>query len=266
MDQSPTSITRSTIIATVHTALEAMPGVLAAFLGGSDATGRTDGLSDVDVVVVVEDGAVEAAFDTVHDALAELSPIAHRWRLADPTWHGNPQEFLSLRDADAAHFLDLVVMRRAGGERFLEAERHGRPMVLFDRAAVLEPVPLDREALRARIDDRLAVLRERFPLFQTLVTRAVRRGFVAEAAVAYQDHTYRPLIELLRIRHCPDRFDYGARYLDRDLPPALRAEVEALALPRTLDEVEAFRARAQVLFDATLAECTRAGVDPAVRP
>ena len=98
-------------------------------------------------------------------------------------------------------------------------------------AGILTPVPLDRDALQTRIDARLAILRERFPLFQTLVTRAVRRGFVAEAAVAYQDHTYRPLIEVLRIRHCPERYDFGARYLDRDLPPALRAEVEALALP-----------------------------------
>jgi hypothetical protein len=114
-------------------------------------------------------------------------------------------------------------------------------------------------ALQARFDARLAILRERFPLFQTLVTRAVRRGFVAEATVAYQDRTYRPLIELLRIRHCPDRFDYGARYLDRDLPATVRAEVEALALPSSRDEVEAFRQRAEALFDATLAELPQRG-------
>ncbi len=97
-------------------------------------------------------------------------------------------------------------------------ERHGTPLVLFDRVGILAPVPLDRVALQARIDSAWRSCATRFPLFQTLVTRAVRRGFVAEAAVAYQDHTYRPLIELLRIRHCPERFDFGARYLDRDLP------------------------------------------------
>ncbi len=252
-------ITRAEIITALHTALEGQPEVLAASLGGSDATGRTDEFSDVDVIVVVEVGAVEAAFDVVHRALEELSPIARRWRLADPTWHGNAQEFLSLRDADPAHFIDLVVQEPSGGERFLEAERHGTALVLFDRRGILTPVPLDRDALQTRIDARLAILRERFPLFQTLVTRAVRRGFVAEAAVAYQDHAYRPLIEVLRIRHCPERFDFGARYLDRDLPPALRAEVEALALPGSLAEVESFRARAEALFDATLAELSTPG-------
>jgi predicted nucleotidyltransferase len=252
-------LTRAEIIATLRTALEGLPEVLAASLGGSDATGRTDEFSDVDVVVVVEVGAVEAALDAVHTALEELSPIVRRWRLADPTWHGNTQEFLSLRDADPAHFIDLVVQEPSGGERFLEVERHGTAVVLFDRAGILTPAPLDRDALQTRIDTRLAILRERFPLFQTLVTRAVRRGFVAEAAVAYQDHTYRPLIELLRIRHCPERFDFGARYLDRDLPAGLRAAVEALALPGSLAEVESFRAGAQALFDATLAELSPPG-------
>jgi hypothetical protein len=207
----------------------------------------------------VQPGAVDAAFDVVHGALMGLSPIVHRWRLAEPTWHGNSQEFLALRDADPAHFIDLVVQVPEGGERFLEVERHGTARVLFDRAGILAPMPLDRVALQARIDERLAVLPERFALFQTLVTRAVRRGFPAEAAVAYQDHTYRPLVELLRIRHCPDRFDYGARYLDRDLPADLRAVVEALALPGTLDEVEAFRIQAQALFEVTLAELAPAG-------
>ncbi len=258
MQPASAPISRAVIITTLHRALESLPEALAAFLGGSDATGRTDEHSDIDLVAVVDDGAVEAAFAAIHAALEELSPLLHRWRLADPTWHGHSQEFVSLRDADPAHFVDLVVQTPSGGERFLEVERHGHALVLFDRAGVLAPMPLDRAALHTRIDERVAVLRERFPLFQTLVTRAVRRGFVAEAAVAYQDHTYRPLIELLRIRHCPDRFDYGARYLDRDLPPALRAEVEALALPGSLDEVLSFRERAQALFDTNLAELTPA--------
>ena len=259
MDPNCAPVTRAQIITALHAALEAAPEVLAASLGGSDATGRTDEFSDVDLVVVVAEGAVEATLEAVHSALEDLSPIAHRWRLAEPTWHGNAQEFLSLRDADPAHFIDLVVLEPSGGERFLEVERHGTAIVLFDRAGLLAPAPLDRVALQARIDARLAILRERFPLFQTLVTRAVRRGFVAEAAVAYQDYTYRPLIELLRIRHCPDRFDFGARYLDRDLPAAVRAEVEALALPGSLAEVETFRGRAEALFVATLAELDSQG-------
>jgi predicted nucleotidyltransferase len=251
---APRPVSRAAIISSVAEALAEDPHVRAAFLGGSDATGRTDGESDVDLVVVVDDGWVEATFALVHRALEQLSPLSLRWRLPDPTWHGNPQEFLALRDSDPAHFVDLVVQGPTGGERFLEPERHGTPVVLVDRGAILAPTPLDHAALDARLEERLALLRVRFPLFQTLVTRAVHRGFPAEAAVAYQDHTLRPLIEVLRIRHCPERFDFGARYLDRDLPAAIRSEVEALALPASPAEVLEFRARAEALFSATLAE------------
>ncbi len=250
----PAPIGRAEIITTLHTALDRDPAVLAAFLGGSDATGRTDRLSDIDVVVVVEPGAVEDTFTAMHIALEALSPISHRWRLPEPTWHGHAQEFLALRDATPEHFVDVVVEEPSGGERFLDVDRHGTPLVLFDRAGVITSEPLDHAELQPRIDARLATLRQRFPLFQTLVSRAVRRGFVAEAAVAYQDHTYRPLIELLRIRHCPARFDFGARYLDRDLPAPLRAQVESLALPSSLHEIEEFRGRAQALFTSTLGE------------
>lgn len=253
----PAPIGRSEIISALHTSLEGDPAALGAFLGGSDATGRTDSLSDIDLVVIVEPGAVENTFTAMHTALEVLSPISQRWRLAEPTWHGHAQEFVALRDAAPEHFVDVVVQEPTGGERLLEVERHGAPLVLFDRAGVVKSVPVDRPRLQDRIDARLAILRERFPMFQTLVTRAVRRGFVAEAAVAYQDHTYRPLIELLRIRHCPQRFDFGARYLDRDLPAPLRAELESLALPSSLEEIESFRERAQALFAATLA-----GLDP----
>ena len=231
-DAADPAPSRGEIITALHTALEGSPRCWPPALGGSDATGphrrvlrRRPGRRR---------GGGAPSRPRSRPSIARSRSCRRspdRWRLADPTWHGNAQEFLSLRDADPAHFIDLVVQEPTGGERFLEAERHGTAQVLFDRAGILTPLALDRDALQTRIDARLAVLRERFPLFQTLVTRAVRRGFVAEAAVAYQDHTYRPLIELLRIRHCPQRFDFGARYLDRDLPPALRAQVEALALP-----------------------------------
>ena len=113
--------------------------------------------------------------------------------------------------------------------------------------------PIDRSAYRRWSTSTIS-------LIQTLVTRAVRRGLVAEAAVAYR-------VRLAggsggawwASEHDPDRFDFGARYLDRDLPAELRAEVEALALPDSLAAVEAFRSRAQALFDATLAELDRLG-------
>jgi predicted nucleotidyltransferase len=248
---SDRTVSRHEIIGTLEAALDTRPFVLAAWLGGSDATGRTDEWSDIDLQVLVEDDRVEDGFRVVREALEALSPIAHRHRLPKES-DEDEQEFLSLRDADEAHFVDLVVLPESAPERFLEEERHGTPLVLFDRTGEIGPAPLDRARHAKRVAERLAIQREKFPLFQTLVLRAVRRRQPACAAGTYVMMTLRPLVDLLRIRHCPDRFDFGLRYLDRDLPDDVREEVEAIALPGSLDEVEAFQVRARALFEETL--------------
>ena len=249
---SDETVTRARIVAALSETLAARPFVRAAWLAGSDATGRTDAWSDVDLMVVVEDERVEDCFAALRGALVALSPIAHAYRLPRPTWHGHDQEFLSLRNADPAHFVDVLVMKRSATDFLLEPERHGTPLTLFDRDGIVMPAPLDRAKLAARMARRLKEIRETFFLFQTLVTRAVRRGHPADAAMSYLALTLRPLVELLRMRHCPDRFDFGLRYLDRDLPPEVRREVEAIALPGTPERVEACRARAEALFAENL--------------
>ena len=247
---------RERIIETLNAALEAEPWALAAWLGGSDATGRTDGYSDIDLVAMVEDDRVEDAFACVVAALESLSPLAGSHRLPEPTWHGHSQMFLALRDASPHHLVDFVPMKRSSTERFLEPERHGEARVLFDRGGHVRPDPFDRAAHSARARARARALRETFPLFQPLVLRALARGHAAEAAYWYQNLALKPLVELVRLRHCPDRFDYGFRYLDRDVPAEVRSRIERLAfaadppaLARHRDEVEAWFTRETAALD-----------------
>jgi hypothetical protein len=245
-------IGRKLMIDAMAAALEPLPFVHAGWLGGSDASGRTDDWSDVDIQIVVDDDAIERAFEVIHGALEKLSPIAHRYRLASPTWHGHEQEFLSLRDADPCHFVDLVILKRSSKDWFLERERHGDVVVLFDKCDLVKPTPLDREAHMAKMEKRLAYLREAFPMFQNLAAKAARRRACADAMMTYMAQTLRPLVDLLRLRYCPDRFDFGLRYLDRDLPADVRAEVERLAFPPSVEQVETYQARAEALFNETM--------------
>jgi len=251
------TVTRQQMIDALAAAMEARDWVRAAWLGGSDASGRTDALSDIDMQFIVEDERVEDAFAAIHEALAALSPIVHRFRFPEPTWHGHSQELLMLEGADPDHFLDLVVMKASSEDQFLEVERHGEAMVLFDRDGLLAPPPLDWDAHLAKMRVRLEALREQFPLFQPMVSKAVRRGLPVEAAAGYQAVTLRPLIELLRMRHCPERYDYGSRYLDRDLPDRWREELESLSLPAGLAELGACQARAAAHFTEEIAALDR---------
>ena len=51
------------------------------------------------------------------------------------------------------------------------------------------------------------------------------------------------------MRYCPERYDYGLRYLDRDLPDDVERAVQALAPPSAIQEIESFRQRAATMFE-----------------
>ncbi len=249
-------IPRQTIIDTLAAGLAEADYVLAAALGGSDASGRTDEFSDIDFMTIVEDERVEEVFILLRKLLESLCPVELSFRMPEPAWHGFSQEFLRLRDADPNHFVDFAAMKQSTPPalRFLEPERHGKAIVLFDRDGHLKAPGLDWDAHLEKLRTRLATLRTNFELFQPLVSRAVCRGHAAEAAATYAAMTLRPLIELLRMRHCPERYDYGPRYLDRDLPAADRELAERLAFPRDPVELERFREEAVARFRLEIAE------------
>lgn len=246
------AVTRQEIIDALARQLAEVSFIRAAWLGGSDASGRTDPLSDIDIQLIADDDRIEDTYDRVHSVLESLSPIELSFRFPTPTWHGHEQEILKLRDADPWAVIDLVIMARTNPDRFLERERHGEPLVLFDHDGLVVPVALDRARHLEKVRRRLQVLRTQFALFQAFVTKAALRRAGADAMMSYLTLSFRPLVELLRIRHCPDRYDYGPRYLDRDLPADVRARVEELAYVPSVDRVEEYRARAEAIFRENL--------------
>lgn len=247
-------LTRQNIIDTITRALTGQPWARAAWLGGSDANGRRDRFSDIDYILVVQDDHVEDSIAAVRAALSELAPVELEFRFPRPTWHGHDQLFCRLQGADPHLLIDFTVMKSSTppGQRFLEPDRHGVPLVLFDHDAFIAPVPIDTDSHLSKLRARLERIRVTFPLFQPLVTRAVERDQPCDAAHFYMQLTLVPLVELLRMAHCPDRFDFGLRYLRDDLPPDVYARVCRLALPGSLEGIRACRDDAERLFNETL--------------
>lgn len=242
--------TRDDLIRRLGAALRAEPWALAAWLGGSDANGRTDQWSDMDLVVVVADEAVERAIELAKATVVAVAPIALEHRIPTPAWHGHDQVFWQLAGVPDWCMVDLVVIRRSSASSwFLETERHGTPLVVFDKEGLVKPAPLDRARHDASVQARLDALVPRFRLLQHLVRKAAWRGDPLEAIDRYVAFTLRPLVELARIRHCPDRFDFGLRYLRDDLPRELFDELAALAMPASLTDVLQCQAKAEAIFE-----------------
>lgn len=254
------SVGREKIISALRAALEPLPPVLAMWEGGSAAFGRADAWSDLDLYVLAEDEAVEAVLEAVEQALAGLGPVAARWRLPEPTWHGHAQVFYRPAAAPEHLVVDLVVLRRSVPERFLDEERHGLPVVYFDRTGEIVPRPLDRAAFAAEAVQRLDVLRRQFALFQGFVRAEVARGDAMAALQAYRAYTLRPLLDAVRMQYCPERYDYGPKYSRRDLPPEVTARLERLFYVPDLPGIPERQAEAEAWFAETVAVLGRVGI------
>lgn len=228
-------IERDEIIAALRRAMESCPDALAAYLGGSDATGRTDELSDVDLAVICEDDAKERTFAVIRGTLAALTDLSYEFRMPEPTWHGMSQAFYGLTNTPDWMRVDVCVMEHSKPTVFTERQRHGDPLVWFDPEGLIVVDDLDMGAHRAKVRAAVENARGMLGLGGPLVRKAVRRGFPAEAASFYHRLVLGQVVILARALHCPERHDFGARYLDRDVPPAARARLERLSVPRDLD-------------------------------
>ena len=251
------ALQRSQLIATLRQMAERHDQVCAAWEGGSAAFSYLDELSDVDAVLVVDDDAVAVVFDAIEAALNALSPIALRYDV--PGTAGYTQRFYRLRDASEFLVADVVLFRRSDPLLFREVELHGQGKTWFDRHGLLTEKHLDRAKDLALAQARVPALQAAFDMFQHLATKERLRGRAVEALSFYQTYTVRPLVEALRILHCPHFRGFGLRYLDRDLPADVVVRIRDLVFVSDLADLERKHAQAQAWFAQTIASLARAG-------
>ena len=222
---------REQVVEVLRGALLPLPYVNAAWLGGSDAFGRSDELSDVDLQVDVDDGRVAAAFGAIEAALAAASPIVARLVMPMPTWHGHAQRFYRLRDTAEYTAVDVVVFKRSDPRRYY-----------------------DQAELAATLAAAVAGIRERLAFTLPLVAKEVRRGDALAALGSYQRHVVAPLVMLCRVRHTPARHDFGSRYTRDDLPAEVQETLAELSFVADLDDLAAKLPRVERLLRELLDE------------
>ena len=240
------TVTRLQLLELLRGTLEEIAAVDAAWEGGSAAFGNDDALSDIDAVAVAADDAADATFARVESALGTLSPVTLRYDV--PTTPGFMQKFYRLRDAGEFLVVDLVLFRRSDPLLFREEELHGRGAVWFDRRGILVESHLDAAEDMAQARARVPVLAAGFAMFQHIVMKERLRGRAVEALTFYSSMTLRPLVEALRLLHCPQRRTFGLRYLARDLPEETCVRIEALAFVRDLEDLAAKHEEARQWF------------------
>lgn len=247
------TLNRQDILAALKTAMEPRPYVHAMWEGGAAAFNRVDEWSDIDLQFDVDDDRAPEAQAVVEETLSSLSPFTHRYEMPQPTWHGHYQTFYQFQNASPYLLLDLVIMKHSAPDKYIQPEVHGNPIVHFDKSGVIVAPPFNRVERAAKMAGRIAAMREQFPMFQTLTTKEIHRHNYLEAMAFYNAWTLRPLLEVLRIRYCPDRFDFFSRYVYYDLPKDVMAQVEPLYYVSNPDDLVVKQQKAEQLFNETIA-------------
>ena len=206
------------------------PDVLVAWVGGSAVTGGWDEWSDLDVDVLCRPGTSTAAYERWLAGLqAEFAP-ASVWDTPRDWRPDGRQCFVCLQQrpgllSEPTRLVDLVMSDISEAHRHLDVRRHGSPLVLHDPDGLLV---LRDEDLTAGMADAVDQVRQKRPTSEWLVNRALTRGHVAEGLDLYVRHGLHLVVRLLRAEHCPERHDYGLRYLRDDLPPDVADRLESL--------------------------------------
>ncbi len=246
------TLTRKVILQALRKALEPLGYVHAMWEGGAAAFDRVDEWSDIDLQVDAEDACIADVVKAAEQALEALSPVAAKYEVPQPTWHGHKQLFFRLSETSPFLLIDLVVIKHSNPNKFIQPEIHGNPIIHFDKSGVIEFQPLDPAALVDAIRARLVTLRATFELFQVLVLKELNRHHSIEALAFYQGFTLRPLVEALRIKYAPVRYNFQTRYVYYDLPRDVVQELESLFFVADSEALAAKHTRAQAWFYETL--------------
>jgi len=107
--------------------------VIAAWEGGSAATGFMDKYSDLDLAVVCEDDAVEAVYAKLEKLIEKNYGIERKYRVPEPAWHGFSQCFYKVGNVPELYYLDIAVIKRSIPDKFTEKDRHGDSVVWFEK-------------------------------------------------------------------------------------------------------------------------------------
>lgn len=223
---------RRALVGAITRALEPLPAAHALWEAGAASFDRIDRWSDIDLNVEADDDAAEAVFETVESALVALAPIEVRFRVPYPLDHNYQQAFYRLKGTSKFLLIDFAVFRHSPCDKFLEPEVHGPARFLFRKPSAAEIPHLDPATHVEQIRRRVERIKMRRTLFGPFVEKEIGRRNWIEAVSNYQRVVLDSLLEVLRMKHQPERFGFGFRYVHYELPPGVLRRLEPLYFVR----------------------------------
>jgi hypothetical protein len=144
--------------------------------------------------------------------------------------------------------MDTVFMKESSKNKFLQYKIHGKPLVHFDKIGIVKDDPIEVDSLIEKIKNRLEMLKTNFELFQVFVLKELNRGNDIEALSYYISYTFKPLVELLRIKYNPYHYNFFTSYIYYELPYDIVKRLQKLYFVSDVEKLREFRDEAEDWF------------------
>ena len=245
---------RNAIIGKLAEALSPLAYVYAFWEGGAAAFDRCDRWSDIDLYADVEDNRTQDVIPVIEAALGALSRIELKYMPPVPAPGNYVHLVFRLEGTGRCLLIDLAVIKHSSPDKFLEPEIHGQSRFIFNKGGAIKCPPADRAKLAADMKVTLAQTRLRFDLLSCFVEKEIARGNYIEALDIYKRLILGSLVEALRAKHDPLRYNFGPRYLRYHLPPEAVARLQELYFVKDPKDLEEKYAQAEAWFRSTLSD------------
>ena len=212
--------------------------ILAAWEGGSAATGFLDEYSDLDLALITTDEMVEEIFELTEKFLEDNYGISNKFRMPEPNWHGHSQCFYKLAKSPEFFYVDFLIEKESAKNRFTESDRHGNSIIWFDKNNLIDPTPTPEKDIEAKCKRQYNLMSTLLPFMEMDIAKQMKRGNAIDAISIYGGLLNR-LASMLNIKYRSHKFDFGLRYYYRDLPKDEVAFVEEITFVKNLNDLEA---------------------------
>lgn len=208
-------MTKKEIIKKLRPFVEANQEIVAAWEGGSNATGNEDMYSDLDLMIVTQNESKERVYDLLVDYLESEFGIERKYRVKEPTWHGFSQGFFKLKNTPEYFYIDMAVMTKDTDDKFTSEHRHGKATIWFDKENVIDTRPLSNDIIKQKIETMYKRATDVDFLFIIETKKQLYRHNFSEAFTAMYRFLQSSASVMFNLEHRPYQVDFGLRYAYR---------------------------------------------------
>lgn len=207
--------------------------VHAMWIAGSVAEGTDDELSDIDLLLDIDDGQDKAIFSKIEKFLESKGKLDINFSegITPPYSHC----VYHLVGMNPYHFIEITLHSHSNEIGLFDALR--KIKVLFDKDGTTNFKPFDKVSYDKMLKERKQFLIEKIEFGEQSIRKEITRRQFLEALHNYQFWLVEPVIELARIEHTPLKITYGLKHGTRDLPKDVVTKIESLYLIKKLEDL-----------------------------